>query len=195
MTKGNLKSKQKETISWFTNIKSGFLDIHSHRYYRRGFTVCILVYIVTILIPNLELDIPVPQAVKPLLDFFYRHWPFPTFKMINSTATEATLYSRNLLFKIFEITIIFLYTIDLVPKIFIWKKPFLWKLMNIAVVTMMVVQVPLTMRGYQESGMGYESLKIRTLSVGISLLLTLEIYSIREQHHLKTSKSKKLRIN
>jgi hypothetical protein len=105
------------------------------------------------------------------------------------------LDADNLLFKSFEILVILLYTVDLLPKIFVWKKSFLWKLFNILIITAMVIQVPLTMSGYMELGMSKEILKIRTLSIGVSLLLLLEILSIREQKTIKSVKSTLICLN
>lgn len=97
----------------------------------------------------------------------------------------------NLVFKGFEISLMLLYTIDLIPKLFIWKKPLLWKILNALVVTLMVIQVPLTMRHYQLHSFSTEHLKIRICSIGLSFLLLCEILSIREQ---KTMKSKSINI-
>jgi len=94
----------------------------------------------------------------------------------------------NILFKSFEILALLLYTVDLLPKIFVWKRHFLWKLVNIFIVTMMVLQIPLALKGYLEAGVSIDTLKIRTLSIGLSFLLMLESMSIREQRHIKVAK-------
>mmetsp|Transcript_43563 Transcript_43563/g.60486 ORF Transcript_43563/g.60486 Transcript_43563/m.60486 type:complete len:236 (-) Transcript_43563:1045-1752(-) len=100
----------------------------------------------------------------------------------------ATTDASNLLFKFFEILVMLLYTVDLLPKIFVWKKPLWWKAINICIVTVMVLQVPLTMYVYTESGISKDILKIRTLSLSISFMIVLEIFSIREQRTIRTSR-------
>jgi hypothetical protein len=181
MAKDDFKTREIKAPGFFSTLAKGILDIHSHRYYRRTFTLFLIFHMITCLLPNLDLGIPIPASARPLLDFIYQRWPLPTFKMTIIIAEGATIHARSLLFKAFEILVLMLYVMDLVPKIFFWKKSMAWKLINIAVITMMVVQVPLTLRGYLDSGIGIEKLRIRTLSIQVSLLLTLEIYSIREQ--------------
>lgn len=186
MFEKKVKSKDLESPTFFSGLVKGFLDIHSHRYFRRTFCLCLIVHMITILVTNLELGIPIPISIRPIFEFFYKVWPIPTFPMTKSGFLDAD----NLLFKSFEILVILLYTVDLLPKIFVWKKSFFWKLFNIAIITAMVIQVPLTMSGYMQLGMSKEILKIRTLSIGVSLLLLLEILSIREQKTIKSVKSK-----
>jgi hypothetical protein len=52
----------------------------------------------------------------------------------------------------------------------------------------MVVEVPLTMIGYIESGINVDYLKLRICSISLSFLLLVEILSIREQRHLRLKK-------
>jgi hypothetical protein len=94
--------------------------------------------------------------------------------------TESKYLLSNLLLKSLEISVLLLYVLDLVPKILIWRKPLLWKLLNVFVVTLMVVQMPITFKGYLESGISLERLKVRVFSIGLSFLLLCEILSIRE---------------
>ena len=86
----------------------------------------------------------------------------------------------TLLLKGLELSVNFLYFIDLIPKIFIWKKTLIWKLVNIFIITLMVIQLPITLRGYMSSNVGLEKLKVRAYSIGLSFLLLIEILSVRE---------------
>jgi hypothetical protein len=83
-----------------------------------------------------------------------------------------------------------LYILDLMPKIFVWKKPLYWKLINAILVTLMVAQLPLTMVGFIEQGVSINKLKIRICSICLSFLLLCEILSIREQRHIKLNSIK-----
>ena len=186
-TKINSRALKKNTfVAGFT---AGFLDIHKHRYFRRIFCALLICHILSLMIPDVDRPIEIPIFLKPYLEFLYRIWPFPTAKLADFFSDNAYIYIRNILFKSFEILVLLLYTVDLLPKIFVWKKPLLWKLINIFVVTMMVIQVPLIMSGYIESGFSIATLKVRTFSIGLSFLFLLEILSIREQRHMKIMKN------
>jgi len=186
MFEKRVKTKHLKAPSYLKALLSGLLDIHSHRYFRRSFCLCLIWHILMTLLPSLETAIQIPGQLKPLLVFLYRIWPLPTFEM----TSQDILLPSNLFFKSFEILALLLYTVDLLPKIFVWKKPFLWKLANILVISIMVLQIPLSLRGYLETGASLQLLKVRTLSIGLSFLLMLEIMSIREQRHIKVTKSK-----
>ena len=185
MFENKVKDKEPKAPTLFKTLLGGLLDIHGHRYYRRTFFLCIVFHIFITFLPSRETAIRIPQQLQPLLVFLYTIWPLPTFQMTSADMLLPT----NLLFKLFEILALLLYTVDLLPKIFVWKRPFLWKTMNILVVTVMVLQIPLSLRGYLEAGASIDTIKIRTLSIGLSFLLMLEIMSIREQRHIKVSKS------
>mmetsp|Transcript_25938 Transcript_25938/g.22879 ORF Transcript_25938/g.22879 Transcript_25938/m.22879 type:complete len:206 (-) Transcript_25938:876-1493(-) len=190
MLEKKVNTKDLESPSFFSNLTKGFLDIHGHRYFRRSFIVLLLLHMITNLVPISQLQIMIPKQMSSILNLAYENWPLPTFRM-TKTSDESeftTLEATNLIFKSFEILVMLLYTVDLLPKIFVWKKPMWWKAINICIVTVMILQVPLTMYVYTESGMSIDILKIRTLSISISLLLVLEIFSIREQRTIRTSR-------
>eukprot|EP00331_Platyophrya_macrostoma_P025180 CAMPEP_0176452368 /NCGR_PEP_ID=MMETSP0127-20121128/28493_1 /TAXON_ID=938130 /ORGANISM="Platyophrya macrostoma, Strain WH" /LENGTH=634 /DNA_ID=CAMNT_0017840807 /DNA_START=67 /DNA_END=1971 /DNA_ORIENTATION=+ len=176
----------------FSEFLSSFLNIHSHRYYRRFFCCLILCHIITVLLPYSERAVFVPPSFQYVLSFMYEMWPFPTFNFSNFGGDQGMgiIFLRNIVFKSFEIQVILLYVIDLLPKIFVWKKSLLWKTINAVIVTIMVAQVPLTLIGYLAEG-DVMLLKVRTGSIGLSFLLLLEIMSIREQRLLLISKTKR----
>jgi len=185
MFEKKVKLKDLKSPSYLKVILGSLLDIHNHRFYRRTFILCLIIHIFITLLPTLETTIKIPIRLQPLLFFLYEIWPLPTFKM----SSQDTLLPNNLFFKAFEILALLLYTVDLLPKIFVWKKNSLWKFINIFIVTMMVLQIPLALKGYIEAGANINTLKFRTLSIGLSFLLMLESMSIREQRHIKVTKS------
>jgi hypothetical protein len=80
-----------------------------------------------------------PAPVKNFFDIIFVIWKnyLPIFSW---TMTTSGLYPLGVLFiKSLEISVIVLYIVDLLPKILVWKKPFLWKLLNASVVTLMVI--------------------------------------------------------
>lgn len=182
----------KETTA-FSEFLSSFLNIHGHRYYRRFFCCLILCHIITVLLPYSESAVFVPASLQYVLSFLYEIWPFPTFNFSNYGGDQGTgiIFLRNIIFKSFEIQVILLYIIDLLPKIFLWKKSLLWKTVNILIVTVMVFQVPLTLIGFLAEG-DMMLLRVRTCSIGLSFLLMLEIMSIREQRLHLIKKSNRL---
>lgn len=62
--------------------------------------------------------------------------------------------------------------------------------MNIFVVTIMVVQVSLTMVGFLESGKSEEQLKLRISSISLLFILMCEIMTIRERRNLLQTKKR-----
>ena len=177
----NEKVKLKTKPSFFKSLISSFLDVHNHRYFRGTFCGLIFLHIITVMIPAADLEINIPNGLKEIFNYLFDHWPLPTFQMSESNH----LLIRNVMFKALEIIVMLLYTIDLLPKIFYWRKPLYWKLLNIFVVTIMVLQVPLTMIGYLESKHSIENLKVRICSISLSFILMCEIMSIRERRNLK----------
>ena len=175
------KIKLKQNQSFFKSLISSFLDVHNHRYFRGTFCGLILLHIIAVMIPITDLEVNIPNGLKDIFNYMFEHWPLPTFQMSESN----NLPTRNLMFKALEIIVLLLYTIDLLPKIFYWRKPLYWKLLNIFVVTFMVLQVPLTMIGYLESKHSIENLKMRICSIGLSFILLCEIMSIRERRNIR----------
>lgn len=170
-------------------ILKSMLNIHNHRYFRRLFCSLLIAHIL-ILFLAAEWKIRTPEFVHMFLFISSKLWPFPTFVMSSPlTADSSEIQVINIAFKVFEITSILLYAIDLVPKIFVWRTWFIWKLVNIFVVTVMVIQVPLTMIGYLQSGENPDRLKWRVCSISLSFLLLCDVFSIREQRTLRQMKS------
>ncbi|EAR97022.2 cytochrome b5-like heme/steroid-binding domain protein (macronuclear) [Tetrahymena thermophila SB210] len=160
------------------------LDIHSHRNFRKSLFVLISIHLLTFFTPFTQFVLDLPANIQMIFQETFEIWPFPTYSVTN----ENQVHMINLVFKGLEISVMLLYTIDLLPKIFIWKKPLTWKILNVLVVTLMVVQVPLTMRQYQLHAFSTDHLKIRICSIGLSFLLLCEIMSIREQKSMKSKK-------
>lgn len=176
-----MNQKKKQKIISKKSFLSSFINVHSHRYFRGTFCFLIFLHIISLLIPLDNIAIHIPNEINSLFNYLFDLWPFPTFEMSQSNQ----LLVRNALFKALEILVLLLYTIDLVPKIFYWNKPLYWKIINIFIVTIMVLQVPLTMIGYVESGISVEKLKIRISSIGLLFILMCEIMSIRERQNFK----------
>lgn len=175
------KAKLKPIKSFFKSLVTSFLGVHNHRYFRGTFCALIFLHIITVMIPATDLEINIPNGLKDLFNYVFDLWPLPTFQMSESNH----LLIRNVMFKALEIIVMLLYTIDLLPKIFYWRKPLYWKLLNIFVVTIMVLQVPLTMIGYLESKHSVENLKMRICSISLSFILMCEIMSIRERRNIR----------
>ena len=182
--KDNLKSLKTVTNnsiegSSFSFTFKDFLYIHSHRYSRRAFFAFLMIH--TILLPFLfetDAEIQLPHFMEQILQWTANLWPLPTYNMSSS----HTLTMRNAFFKIFEISTQLIYLIDLIPKIFCWRKPMAWKAINIIIIGLMVMQIPLAMMGQQsEKSIDYNLLKSRATSVSLSFMILLEINSIRER--------------
>ncbi|EGR30433.1 hypothetical protein IMG5_132170 [Ichthyophthirius multifiliis] len=164
------------------------LRIHSHRYFRKILFIIISIHLLTFISPFTSLALEIPAIIYYIFKQTYDIWPFPTYAV---TSSENQIQIANLIYKILEIVVQLLYTIDLLPKIFIWKKPLWWKSLNVLVVTLMVILVPFTIREYQLYGYSIERLKFRVCSIGLSFLLLCEIMSIREWKTLKFEELKK----
>lgn len=75
-------------------------------------------HMILLLFPRLEeIQVPTPPFVRELFALVARLWPFPTFEMFST----GSLHIRMVLMKSLEISVILLYTVDLVPKIFKWN--------------------------------------------------------------------------
>jgi len=143
----------------------------------------IAVHLFIILIPLTNISLTIPKPINIIFDCFYNIWKnyFPLLLWEMSNNDNSSHYNiLNLSLKCLELTVNFLYFMDLIPKIFVWKKPLIWKLVNICIITLMVIQLPLTYRGYMLSNVGILKLKVRAYSIGLSFLLLIEILSIRE---------------
>ena len=138
MKQSNSKKDQNQLSRKIKGFTRGFYAIHKHRYFRRLFCLLIVIHVGILLIPVTDQLVEVPESVNKLLIWCNEIWPFPTFKMSTFYVNTTQIYIRNILFKTFEIIIIMFYVVDLLPKIFSWKKRFLWKMLNAIVVSLMV---------------------------------------------------------
>lgn len=91
--------------------------VHSHRVFRGFFIMLLFLHMILLLLPWMEIKIPAWPLLKTIFSIASYLWPFPTFNMLS----EENLYLRQLLMKTLEISVIVLYAIDLLPKIFIWR--------------------------------------------------------------------------
>lgn len=82
--------------------------------------------------------------------------------------------------KSLEISVIMLYAIDLLPKIFIWRQSWLWRMLNILIVALMVAEMPGTLHHYTERALPVDRLKVRVFSISLSFVVLCEILSLRE---------------
>jgi hypothetical protein len=93
----------------------------------------------------------------------------------NSTMDLASIVS-----KVIELTVITFYLFEVLPKIFIWKKPSWWKFLNGLLITSIVILVPLSIVDSQNLGIPYYQLKLKVMSLCLSLLLFMEIVTGRD---------------
>lgn len=84
--------------------------------------------------------------------------------------------------KLIEINVIIFYAFFLLPKIFVWNKPVWWKLINAVLISSIVIMLPLSIMGYQNLGLPYSQIKLKVMSLSLSLLLFLEIVSGRDSN-------------
>lgn len=153
------------------------MSVHEHRYFRGFFIVLLMVHLVLLMLPWLEeIEVPVPTFVRGVFGLMYRLWPFPTFKMF----AAGSLYIRQILMKSLEISVILLYVMDLLPKIFIWRQSWLWRMLNMVIVALMVSELPGTLIYYSERALPVDRLKLRVFSISLSFVVLCEILSIRE---------------
>eukprot|EP01017_Pseudomicrothorax_dubius_P033835 TRINITY_DN4570_c0_g1_i2.p1 TRINITY_DN4570_c0_g1~~TRINITY_DN4570_c0_g1_i2.p1 ORF type:complete len:631 (-),score=136.61 TRINITY_DN4570_c0_g1_i2:315-2207(-) len=186
------KTEERLSGGRLSTLIKGFLDIHRHRYVRRLFCAAIIIHLFVLLLIT-DSKFQAPEIVQWILLMSARAWPFPTFQMSEIRADTTEIKSVHIGFKVFEILILLTYTVDLLPKIFVWKKRMIWKLANIFIVTIMVAQVPLTMKSYLDraSGEQVDMLKWRLCSISLSFLLLFEILSIREQRTIRLNELRK----
>jgi hypothetical protein len=94
--------------------------------------------------------------------------------------SQHSLFVRQLLMKSLEISVILLYAVDLVPKIFIWRQSLLWRMLNLVIVSLMVLQLPATLITFNEVAIPTDRVKLRMFSISLCFVILCEILSIRE---------------
>lgn len=156
------------------------LSVHRHRVFRGFFVVLLVLHMLLLLVPWVEIKIPAWPSLKLFFRIAASLWPFPTFNMLSA----EYLHIRQLLMKTLEISVILLYTVDLLPKIFIWRQHFLWKLANIVVLSLMMFHLPITIKAYDKVAQP-DTIKLRMFSFCLCFVLVCEILSIREQKTLR----------
>lgn len=82
--------------------------------------------------------------------------------------------------KFIEVTILVFYIFDVLPKIFIWRKPLWWKMLNAILITSIVIMIPMSIVGFQNLGLPYSQIKLKVTSLSLSLLLFIEIVTKRD---------------
>lgn len=91
--------------------------VHSHRVFRSFFIMLLLLHMILLLLPWIQIKVPAWPMLKKIFAIAASLWPLPTFDML----AEENLYLRQILMKTLEISVIMLYAVDLLPKIFIWR--------------------------------------------------------------------------
>lgn len=123
-------------------------------------------------------EIHLSYVLQKVLDFSHSIWPFPT--MTVSTDNKADI--ANIVTKVIELTVIIFYVCEIMPKIFYWRKPIVWKFLNGLLVTSIVIMIPISILDSQNLGIPYYQLKLKVMSLCLSLLLFMEIVSGRDQN-------------
>ena len=95
-------------------------------------------------------------------------------------SSGSTMDVAGIVTKIVELTVITFYMCEVLPKIFIWNKPVWWKFLNGVLISSIVILVPLSIVDSQNFGVPYDKLKLKVMSLCLSLLLFMEIVSGRD---------------
>jgi fatty acid desaturase len=86
----------------------------------------------------------------------------------------------SIITKLIEVTVIAFYSLDVLPKIFVWKKPVWWKCLNAILISSIVIMIPMSIMGFQNSDLPYSQIKLKVMSLSLSLLLFIEIVTGRD---------------
>jgi hypothetical protein len=57
------------------------LQVHRHKNFRKLFVGLLIIHLIILLFENTTLEIPIPQFLFRILDWFYQHYPLMTIKM------------------------------------------------------------------------------------------------------------------
>ncbi|CAD8184578.1 unnamed protein product [Paramecium pentaurelia] len=178
---GDLKISTLNLTKRYSNSFQLFLMVHSHRVFRGFFIMLLLFHMILLLVPWIEIKIPAWPILKIIFAIGASLWPFPTFDMLS----EENLYLRQVLMKTLEISVIMLYAIDLLPKIFIWRQNVLWKFVNIVILSQMMFLLPVSIIAYDKIALPTDTMKLRIFSISFCFVIVCEILSIREQKSLR----------
>lgn len=152
------------------------MDIHAHEGLRNIFRVLLAFHIIVLFFTREGSEIQLSYLLQAFLTFCYKVWPFPTMTLSDNNRMDIA----GIVTKIVELTVIVFYLCEVLPKIFIWKKPVWWKFINTILITSIVVMVPLSIVGGQTFGMPYSQIKLKVMSLCLSLLLFMEIVTGRD---------------
>ena len=112
---------------------------------------------------------------------------------------RAKVDISNLITKLVEVTVIAFYSLDVLPKILVWKKPVWWKCLNAILISSIVIMIPISIMGFQSMDLPYSQIKLKVMSLSLSLLLFIEIVTGRDASdenvpkYLKLTELEKLR--
>lgn len=152
------------------------MDIHAHEYLRNIFRVLLAFHIIVLVFTREGNEIKTSQTFQSVLEWCYRLWPFPTMSM----SIGARIDLVNVITKIIEIIVIVFYSFDVLPKILYWRKPIWWKMLNALLISSIVVMIPMSIVGFQNLGIPYSQIKLKVMSLSLSLLLFIEIVTGRD---------------
>jgi fatty acid desaturase len=152
------------------------MELHAHEYLRNTFRVLLAFHIFVLFFTREGSQIQTNESFQKVLNFCYSLWPFPTMTM--SMGDKIDVF--NIITKIIEIGVITFYSVDVLPKIFVWKKPVWWKTLNAILITSIVVMIPMSIVGFQNLGLPYSQIKLKVMSLSLSLLLFIEIVHGRD---------------
>lgn len=171
------------------------MEIHAHEYLRNTFRVLLAFHIVVLVFTREGTKFQTNETFQSILNLFYSLWPFPTMTMSMGTTIDLV----SIVTKIIEIMVISFYAFGVLPRIFLWNKPWYWKLVNAVLITSIVVMIPMSIVGFQNLGLPYSQIKLKVMSLSLSLLLFLEIIAGRdatnESEQKKLTELEKVRRN
>lgn len=171
------------------------MEIHEHEYLRNMFRVLLAFHIIVLFFTREGSQIETSEFWQSILSWCYKIWPFPTMQM----SIGARIDLVGLATKVIEITVLVFYIFDVLPKIFVWRKPLWWKLLNAILITSIVVMIPMSIVGFQNLGLPYSQIKLKVTSLSLSLLLFIEIVTKRDSSEVneeeKLTELEKVRRN
>jgi len=171
------------------------MEIHAHEYLRNAFRVLMAFHIFVLFFTREGSKIKTNENFQSILNIFYSLWPFPTMAMSIGGGIDIA----NIITKIVEITVICFYAFEILPKIYLWKKPLIWKLLNAFLISSIVIMIPMSIVGFQNLGLPYSQIKLKVMSLSLSLLLFIEIVAGRDASNefegKKLTEIEKVRLN
>lgn len=156
------------------------MDIHEHEYLRNIFRVLLAFHIIVLFFTREGNQIETPEFMQRILTVCYSLWPFPTMNLSMGTRIDFI----GIVTKLIELTVITFYACDVLPKIFVWKKPLWWKMLNAILISSIVIMIPMSIVGFQNLGLPYSQIKLKVMSLSLSLLLFIEIVTGRDANDM-----------